>query len=250
MRYKFFEDVRKKRGFDLIAVAHNMDDQAETVLMRIIRGSGLNGLGAMKAKVNSIVRPLLSISRKEILAYIEQKNLVYRVDKSNFDTKFTRNSIRHGLLPYLEKNFNPAIMKTLSEWSTSVAEDYDFIDKSAERFVLKVCKPPHQCQNTQINDTLSLSAQAYPPVHVRNYWCGGKIKCGNFSAESFLKLHPSIQRQVLRNVLEKLRGIQDVENKQIEELIKVIKGGKSKTSKASIAGLNISKNGDKVSISL
>lgn len=217
IRYDFFEQIRQKLNFDLVAVAHNQDDQAETVLMRIIRGSGLSGLGAMKAKTNGTIRPLLCASRKEILAHIKQKKLVYRVDKSNLDTKFTRNSIRHGLLPYLEKNFNPSIKKTLSEWSAIVADDYDFIDKSAERFAKSVCKN----------------------------------KCMDFSAKLFLDLHQSIQRQVLRNILKKMKNsTEDIENQQIEEMIKIIKSSKSKTQKAAIGGLNISKKGDKVEIIL
>ena len=123
IRYDYFEELRLEIGFDNVAVAHNQDDQAETVLMRIIRGSGLNGLSAMKAKSVKIIRPLLGTSKGDILAYVKENKLKYRTDKSNADIKFLRNSIRHGLLPYLEKNFNPSIKKTLSEWSIAVACD-------------------------------------------------------------------------------------------------------------------------------
>ena len=215
IRYNYFEKLCQKLGFDLIAVAHNQDDQAETVLMRIIRGSGLNGLAAMKAKSGKIIRPLLQISKTAILAYNKQNKLGYRTDKSNLDTKFLRNKIRHGLLPYLEKNFNPGIKKTLSEWSLVVADDYDFIDKNAERFAKSVCKN----------------------------------KCGHFSAQKFMALHQAMQRQVLRNIFLKLKNnVTDIENQQIEELLKVIKSTKSKTQKAAIGSLNILKKGDKVEI--
>jgi tRNA(Ile)-lysidine synthase len=215
IRYAYFEQLRKKMKFDLIAVAHNQDDQAETVLMRIIRGSGLNGLRAMKAKTGSIIRPLLKSSRKEIEAYLKQNKLKYRTDKSNADKKFKRNSVRHGLLPYLEKNYNPRIKNTLSEWSVAVADDYEFIEKSAERFILSLCKN----------------------------------KYGSFSQKAFLKLPASIQRQSLRNIFGSLKNNNlDMENKQIEEMIKVIKSTKNKTQKALIGGLNILKKGDKVEI--
>jgi len=215
IRYDFFEKIRNKLEFDLIAVAHNQDDQAETVLMRIMRGAGLNGLSAMKAKTKNIVRPLLQTNKQEILAYMKQNKLAYRTDKSNFDKKFTRNSVRSGLLPYLEKNFNPAIKKTLSEWSLAVADDYEFIAQNAEMFSKDICKN----------------------------------KCANFSAQNFLLLHASIQRQVLRSIIDKLKeNTLDIENRQIEELIKVIKSAKSKSQKAFIGGLNISKKGDKVDI--
>ena len=215
IRYDYFEKMRQKFGFDLIAVAHNQDDQAETVLMRIIRGSGLNGLSAMKAKSGKIIRPILQISKADILAYNKQNKLEYRTDKSNSNTKFARNKIRHMLLPYLEKNFNPGIKKTLSEWSFVVADDYDFVDKNAERFAESICKN----------------------------------KCGHFSAKKIMTLHPAMQRQVLRNIFLKLKNnVVDIENKQIEEMLKVIKSAKSKTQKAVIGGLNILKKGDKVEI--
>jgi tRNA(Ile)-lysidine synthase len=215
IRYDFFENLRCELEFDLVAVAHNQDDQAETVLMRIIRGSGLNGLSAMKAKTKNVIRPLLQTSKQEILSYVKQNKLQYRTDKTNLDTKFTRNAIRHNLLPYLEENFNPAIKQTLSQWSLSVADDYEFIEKSAESFTLLTCKK----------------------------------KCANFTAKEFEKFHRSIQRQVLRNIFGKLKqNTKDIENKQIEEMLKVIKSGKSKSQKAVIGGLNISKKGDKIEI--
>lgn len=215
LRYDFFENLRQDLNFDLVAVAHNQDDQAETVLMRIIRGSGLNGLSAMKAKTKNIIRPLLQTSKKDILAYMKQNKLKYRTDKSNLDIKFTRNSVRHQLLPYLEKNFNPSIKETLSEWSASVASDYELIDQQAQFFVDSVCTN----------------------------------KCAHFSAQEFLAQHQAMQRQILRNIAVVLKKDSlDIENGQVEELIKVIKSTKSKSQKAVICGLNISKKGGKVDI--
>jgi len=213
IRYDYFEQIRKSLGFNIIAVAHNQDDQAETVLMRVIRGSGLNGLSAMKAKSGNIIRPMLGVSRAEILEYLKKNKLGCRIDKSNADTKFTRNAIRHRLFPYLEKNFNPSIKKTLSQWSFSVADDYVFINKEAERFTNSVCKNKH----------------------------------GKFSAEKFAELHVAIQRQALRIIFQRLKKTTiDIENQQIEEIMKVVKSSKNKNQKASIGGLKILKKGDKV----
>jgi tRNA(Ile)-lysidine synthase len=217
IRYDYFEQVRKKLRFDIIAVAHSQDDQAETVLMRIIRGSGLNGLSSMKAKSGNIIRPMLKISRKEILEYLKKNKLKYRIDESNADTKLTRNAIRHNLIPYLEKNFNPSIKKTLNQWSFSVADDYGFINKNAERFVDNICKN----------------------------------KDREFSAKKFLNLHVAIQRQTLRIIFQQLKKtMTDIDNQQIEEVGKIIKSAKNKKQKANIGGLKISKKGDKVSMLL
>lgn len=215
IRYDFFENLRLEHKFDLIAIAHNQDDQAETVMMRILRGSGLEGLSAIKTKNGNLIRPLLNASKAEILAYNKQKKLKFGIDKSNKNPDFTRNRIRHGLLPYLEKNFNPAIKKSLATWSQNVAEDYNYINQQAERFALKTCKN----------------------------------KCSDFSSNEFLSLHDSLRRQVLRNIYLKLKGNKkDIESKQIEEIIKIIKSTKNKISKASVGGLNITKKGVKIKI--
>ncbi len=216
IRYEYFEKIRQQKGFGLIAVAHNRDDQAETVLMRIIRGAGLQGLSAMKAKTGQIIRPLLQTSRADISAHLKQKKLKYRIDKTNADIEFTRNKVRHNLLPYLEKNFNPSVKKTLSSFAQSVADDYAFIGESAERFAKGICKN----------------------------------KCAHFSARAFGEFPIAIQRQVFRNIFQKLKGgTFDVENQQIEEIIKVVRSTKSKNQKALIGGLNVLKKGDKVDIS-
>lgn len=215
IRYGFFEKLRQELDFDRIAVAHNQDDQAETVLMRVLRGSGLEGLSAIKAKSGHIIRPLLHISKAEILSYNKLNKLKFRTDKSNQSFDFTRNKIRHDLIPYLEKTFNPSLKKTLTTWSENVAEDYDYINKQAERFSDKACKN----------------------------------KCSDFSAQDFLLLHPSIQRQVLRNIFSSLKGDKkDMESKQVDEILKVIKSSKNKASRSLVGGLKISRNGAKIKI--
>lgn len=215
IRYDYFEKLRKELKFDLVAVAHNQDDQAETVLMRVLRGSGLNGLVAMRSKNEKIIRPLLRTSKKDILAYLKENKLKFRTDESNANLDFTRNKIRHELLPYLEKNFNPNIKKTLTQWSSVVADDYDYISSSAKIF----------------KDT--------------------DVKSGKFcfSSAKFLKLSIAMQRQELRSIFCGLKnGMQDIEVGQIEEVLKLIKSSKSKTSKASVGGLKILKKGDSIEI--
>lgn len=130
-RYEFFETLRAKNDFNLIAVAHNLDDQVETFLMRIIRGSGMSGLTAMKFKNNFIIRPLLSITRGEILKYLKENKLKYRTDKTNAENKFFRNKIRNKLIPFLEKDFNPKIKQTIFDSLISISEDCDFLEKTA-----------------------------------------------------------------------------------------------------------------------
>ena len=114
LRYTWFEEIRLKKGYDVIAVAHNLNDNIETLLINLIRGTGLAGMTGMKPLSNRIIRPLLFASRQEINYYQKKHNIPYREDKSNAETKYTRNKIRHLVIPVL-KEINPAIETTLNE---------------------------------------------------------------------------------------------------------------------------------------
>lgn len=127
LRYAWFEKLRKERGLDAVAVAHHRDDNAETLLLNLLRGSGLRGLCAMAPEVECgeggcrIVRPLLQMTRAEILAYLEEKGQAYVVDSTNADTKYRRNFVRHRLLPLLAE-LNPSISQTLNETAERLRE--------------------------------------------------------------------------------------------------------------------------------
>ena len=136
-RLKFLVSLAKKIGADSIALGHNLDDQAETVLMRILRGTGLYGLGGIlpKRKINGVyfVRPLLETQRKDIQAYLSARSISARTDASNFEEKYFRNKIRHKLIPFLEKFFNRSIKVSLARLAQSSSLDYDFLEGAAER---------------------------------------------------------------------------------------------------------------------
>jgi len=118
VRYRFLGETAAKRGARIIATAHHMDDQAETILLHVIRGSGLRGLAGMSAKGArgplTLIRPLLFASRKEIEIYAKRHRVRSRRDKTNSKSAYTRNRIRHSLLPALAK-FNPRIVEALCE---------------------------------------------------------------------------------------------------------------------------------------
>src|SRR5699024_3446224 len=118
-----------------IALGHNMNDQAETMLMRIIRGTGLKGLkGIDYIREDGVIRPLLDIDRKDIEAYCDNNNLNPRTDESNLETIYTRNKIRLDLIPYIDEYFDCNIKEALVRMSPSLKFDNDFIEKEAERF--------------------------------------------------------------------------------------------------------------------
>ena len=105
-RYKFFSEIYKKVGANKIATAHNKDDQIETFLFRLIRGASLQGLEGIKIKNNNIIRPISEIYKKDILDYLNKNEIQYKIDKTNFENEFTRNSIRLDLIPFIEKRYN------------------------------------------------------------------------------------------------------------------------------------------------
>ena len=131
-RYAFLSAVASEMGEGtLIATAHHADDQAETVLMRILRGSGLDGLAGMRPRTGNLIRPLLSVSRTEIEAYCEAKGLSPRIDETNAKPVATRNRIRLELLPILRR-YNPSIDEALCRLAAAAAEQTDYLASMAE----------------------------------------------------------------------------------------------------------------------
>ncbi len=114
LRYEWFEKIRIENDYSFIAVAHNLNDNIETLLINLARGTGITGLAGMRPLINNIIRPLLFATRTDIEDYCKKNKLLYREDRSNSDTKYTRNRIRHIIIPELKK-INPSIEKTLGE---------------------------------------------------------------------------------------------------------------------------------------
>lgn len=126
LRYDWFETIRTKNGYNSVAVAHNLNDNIETLLLNLIRGTGIAGLGGMKPSANHIIRPLLFAARKSIEEYCSENKLIYREDLTNADVKFRRNKIRHELIPIM-KQINPSVETTLNETAERMNSIYDIV---------------------------------------------------------------------------------------------------------------------------
>ncbi|MGA8430769.1 MAG: tRNA lysidine(34) synthetase TilS [Candidatus Sulfotelmatobacter sp.] len=136
-----FPSVSPTNSLNTICTGHTLDDQAETVLMRVIRGTGLRGLGAIHPRLavedqsgelcGEIVRPLLGFRRAELEAYLRKIGQSWREDASNFDNRFTRNRVRHSLLPLIEREFNPSVAENLSELAEIARGEEDYWDNEA-----------------------------------------------------------------------------------------------------------------------
>lgn len=171
-RLGFLFRVAKGIKATKIALGHNLDDQAETVLMRILRGTGLYGLSGILPKRNifgyQIIRPLIEIRRKEIDSYLKKKRIRPHIDTSNLEDIYFRNKIRNKLLPLLERDYNKNIKEILINMADTVGYDYDCLSRIANKSIKKSDK--------------------------------------KINLRKFLKLHPAIQRLVLRLMIARIKG--------------------------------------------
>lgn len=198
LRYNFLNKVKRNMNFDAIALAHHADDQAETILMRLLRGATSAGLGAMKFSTTSaeyglLLRPLLRFKKSELESYCVTRGLIPRIDATNFEPDATRNKVRLELLPALE-NFNPAVVDTLCRFAEVTADEADFIQLETEKIYPRVVK---------LN-----SANKLELLRVE-----------------FLKLHTAMQRAVIKKFLAQVSGIKDFGFTNFEAVRKVLVNG-------------------------
>lgn len=134
IRYEFFNEVAKKVSANKIVTAHNSNDNAETVLLNILRGSGLSGLkGIEPIRENKYIRPLLETNREDIEEYCKMHNLSPKIDKSNLESVYKRNKVRNELIPYIQKEYNPNILKTVNRLSEVAREENEYMEKITEK---------------------------------------------------------------------------------------------------------------------
>jgi len=140
VRYKAFEETLKKVGGNKIAVAHNKNDVAETVLLNILRGTGLRGLIGIKPVNGNIIRPLIEIERREIEKYLKDKNLHPRIDHTNYEDLYTRNKIRLKVIPYIEEVFKIDLVENLSRMAAILLEEDDYLEAKCEEVFNQICE--------------------------------------------------------------------------------------------------------------
>ena len=139
IRYRYFEELKTKYNFDFVATAHHRDDKAETIVMNIIRGCSLKGFAGIEYKNGYIIRPLLDICKGEILEFCSENNIDYCIDDTNEDTKYSRNKIRHELIPKL-RDFNPSFSDALIRQSELLTCEDEYMDMVARKEYFAVKK--------------------------------------------------------------------------------------------------------------
>jgi tRNA(Ile)-lysidine synthase len=173
LRYRFLERTADALGADVIAVGHTADDQAETVLLRLLRGAAGGGLRGMRLHRGRIIRPLLETTREEVTAYLTARNLSWRSDSSNLDERFSRVYLRRRIIPLL-RELNPSLEKTISTAAVILGEEDDFFNELADGVI----------RDTEVR---------HP---------GGRA----VDATAFAELPAALQRRILRRLLAAGRG--------------------------------------------
>ena len=213
LRYDAFEKIRQemladdiKNGgtaFARIAVAQNQNDQAETVLMRILRGTGLDGLAAMEyTRDGRIIRPLLEISRAEIEEYCAQKGLEPRTDSTNLTPDYTRNKIRLELIPYLRENYNENLLSGLSRLARSASEDKAFLYECVEKASADIVRA-----DERYDEAGSLESER------------------RIDRSGYRTLSPAIGKRLILQNLKDIGLLQDVTSVQLERADALIRSG-------------------------
>ena len=130
VRYSFFDEILEKTNSNKIATAHNSNDRAETVILNILRGSGISGLKGIEAiRDQKYIRPLINTDRESIEKYCEENNLEPKIDETNKENIYTRNKVRNVVIPYIKKEFNQNIIKTINRLSIVATEENDYLMK-------------------------------------------------------------------------------------------------------------------------
>ena len=190
-RYDTFERIRRECGANKIAVAHHLDDNAETILFQLIRGSGLRGMGGMEEKRGRIIRPLLSLTRKQIENWLLEKNLAYVTDETNLVQEYTRNKIRLTVLPYLEQQISEKVREHIVNCGKLCLEADNYFVNEAEKWL-------EQNGEDDKAGTIEIKSQA------------------------FEQLHPALKKYVIRQVMEKICGRKkDISYVHVEEVIQL-----------------------------
>lgn len=192
VRYDFFEEILNKTNSNKIAIAHNKNDKIETIIMHILRGSGVLGLkGIEPIRNNKFIRPIIECERYEIETYCEQNKLNPRIDKTNFENEYTRNKIRNIIIPYIKKEFNPNIIETVDRLSKVISEENDYMEKIAQEIYNQIL-----IENTEDRSILKL--------------------------KEFNKQDKVIKNRIIRIAVKQLMGSsQGIEKIHIEDIIKL-----------------------------
>jgi tRNA(Ile)-lysidine synthase len=218
LRYQALEEIRRNYNAEAIAVGHTADDQVEELYIRLIRGSGLKGLGGMEFRAGRIIRPLLAESKQILANYLADLDITTCHDSSNDDRRFLRNKVRLDLLPWLAAEFNPAIRQTTLQTMAILREEEDFL--------------AGLCQ-TAFADLISVEPATGPKIVPKRIF---------LQQQQFVNLHTAMQRRILERIC--LRMLSKPSFRQIEALRQIISRSDNGAEIHLDSGLRVRKQAD------
>lgn len=217
MRYVFFADVAKRVKAQRVATGHTLDDQAETVFFRLLKGASTAGLGAIPPKRGLFIRPIIDVQRAEIEEYADANGIAFVTDSSNLTDKYLRNSIRHKLIPIIESSYNPNIKETLARTAALLRQDNAFLE--------------------------SVAAQAYTQALTR-----ASAHALAFDAKKLRSKDPAILSRVFLKAVAALSGGRDAYSHDVETFLNLV-ASKRPNITVKAAGAWITKEYDCVTVS-
>lgn len=213
IRYSFFHHIAERKSCDAVAVAHTADDQAETIMLHLLRGAGFKGLLGMNIREYSgthditIIRPLLRITRSDILEYLKRHNIAFRIDRSNEQNLYTRNKIRNKLIPYINKEFSIDFAKRLRTTAQALRHDYRFLEKQTKHAFEDLTRTANALAHSQTSTKPASSIE--------------------FNLEKWNRLDHALKKRVLLMACRKINGHQrNITQHILEDALQVLKHGK------------------------
>lgn len=244
IRYEFFEEVAKKVGANRIATAHNSNDNAETVLMNIIRGTSVSGLkGIEKVRDGRLIRPIIECSRDEIEEYCKEKRLNPKYDKSNSKNIYTRNKIRNMLIPFIKQEFNSNIIEGINRLSQIATEEEQFINTIVEKEYKRLLINANNCIDKSISENHVNREIGKKSNLLKNTKKADSILNNNqntviLDLKEFNKLDGVIKSKLILYTISKVYGSTNgIEKIHIDDIVKLCNnniGNKYLTPKAGI----------------
>lgn len=202
VRYDFFDEIKNKTSSNKIAIAHNTNDNVETIIMNIVRGSGLSGIKGIEAISGKYIRPLIESKREEIEEYCGIEKLNPRHDESNDENLYTRNKIRNIAIPYIKEELNPNIIDTIIRLSDIVKDDINYLDIQTESAYNNICLEENISKKDVYNDEKE-----------------AKII---LDLKKFNKEDKAIQKRIILHAINRLFGTtKGIEKIHIEDIIKL-----------------------------
>jgi tRNA(Ile)-lysidine synthase len=238
-RYAFFAQVAKEYNLNKIAVAHTADDQAETVLAHILRGTGITGLGGIHPQVGKVIRPLLQASRADLRLYLKSRGQSWREDATNSDTTKMRARIRKKLIPLLKKEFQPRVVEHLAALSGHARQDDALLERLAQECLESKLENLSGSARIRIPDLLGNNFEKQTPKEIDKPLCGQEIDAA-----------AGLSNRLVRRIVGKVKGARvklrsgELTALHVAQVLELARTGKTGMSLPLPGGVEVRRHGD------